>query len=187
MAGVAEVAVAHEDRFAGGEARRIGQRELVTPAARPGCRELGRCVHLGGVLGGNRFPADQGRGQHVIIHEVRGGKQDREVEPVEPPARQRVVEFADAVGFVAEQPIILWVVHCWSPLSTSWSSGMRANSSSRAGVSRLAASSTIENTLVKMSSESTGKMPTPRMDSRISRYITSPPTRLERGTRRPAP
>ena len=62
-----------------------------------------RRLELGLVLGHHAGVADQRRRQDVVVHDVDGGEHDRQVEAVEPPARQRVVELADAVGVVIEQ------------------------------------------------------------------------------------
>ena len=75
----------------------------VTAAAGVPAAGAGGRGHLGLVLGRHAGAADDRLRQHVIVHQVDRREDDGDVEAVEPPSRQRVVEFADAVRVVVEQ------------------------------------------------------------------------------------
>ena len=106
MAGGADVLGALEDRLALGEAGGVGQRHgrrrgLSHRPTGSGGRFGGE--HLGFVLGDHSGLAEHGLRQQVIVDDIDKGERDREVEAVEPPARQGIVELANAVGLVVEQ------------------------------------------------------------------------------------
>ena len=110
----ADVVGPFEDRPSLLEARRIRQAASAT-AVVAACRTAAADARRGAsssawysaIMPG---VADQRPRQQVVVHQVQGGENDREVEAVEPPPRQRVVEFADAVGFVIEQSVAIVIV-----------------------------------------------------------------------------
>ena len=113
---------------------------------------------------------------------------DREVEAVQPPARQRVVELADAVGFVIEQLVALRsrclvaARRCPSPsASRSSSSGSAAQLLTRARSIRGDQTSTTLKNDDEQQSDTHGKMPMPAMLRRISRVHQRPPRREPTG------
>src|SRR5690606_15647974 len=137
--------------------------------------------HVGFVLGLDAGGPDERHRQDVVVHEVQDGKDDREIEAIEPPSRQVVVELADAVGLVLEYLVAFPCHACLLPSSSASAltgaggaspSGSAACRSSCVPSARTAHTSTTVNTTTNSTSENTGKIPTPAIPRRISVYIT---------------
>ena len=119
VTGLALIARTVEDRSSLRQAVLVGEeRQRRRLWARPAAATAPaprRGDHLGPVLGQDARPSEPGLEEQVIVDDVHGGEDDREVEAPQPPARQRVVELANAVDLVTQQLVAFLVSHCPPP------------------------------------------------------------------------
>ena len=174
--------------------RRSAPRPSTPPPAPAAARRRRLRADLGGVLGRQRRPRRRAASPARGSSRCRApANDDGEVEAVQPPARQRVVELADAVRLVIEQ-FVAFSVHGSSPPRAGLGRRPRRQSSRRAAAlpacraSRSIAARRATSTTVKTSTNSTQRDHREDLDARrcvrsMSVYISVPPA----VARRPAP